>query len=93
MSPATLSPAFLSTMPVGTMHILSSGEIIGSRDAYEKVEQRFAWADRSNCIRRLLQLKSLTDAGKKSVIVFYEAGHLVKEYINVEANFQPLPYV
>ena len=87
-----LNPSATTDMPVNTIHILDSGEIISSRDGYEKVEQRFAWADRSACIRRLLLLKALTQKGKKSVIVYYEAGHLVKEYINVETNFQPLPF-
>ena len=81
-----------SDMLVSTMHVLSDGEIISTREGFEKVQQRFDWADRRTCIQRILQLKSLTSGGKKSVIVFYETGHLVKEHINVEANFVPLRF-
>jgi hypothetical protein len=81
-----------STMLVSTMHVLSDGEIIASREGFEKVQQRFDWADRKTCIQRILKLKSLTHDGKKSVIVFYEAGHLVKEHINVETDFLPLRF-
>jgi hypothetical protein len=79
-------------MLVSTMHVLSDGEIICSREAFEKVQQRFDWADRRTCIQRILKLKALTHDGKKSVIVFYETGHLIKEHINVETNFQPLSF-
>ena len=79
-------------MLVSTMHVLADGEIISSREAFEKVQQRFTWADRKTCIERILLLKSLTHDGKKSVIVYYEAGHLVKEHINVETSFQPLNF-
>jgi len=81
-----------NTVLVSTMHVLKSGEIIASREGFEKVQERFSWADRRLCIQRILQLKSMTTEGKKSVIVFYEAGHLVKEHINVEADFRPLNY-
>jgi hypothetical protein len=81
-----------NNMLVSTMHVLSDGEIIASREGFEKVQQRFDWADRKTCIQRILQLKSLTSDGKKSIIVFYEAGHLIKEHINVETNFLPLRF-
>ena len=81
-----------SDMLVSTMHVLSDGEIISTREGFEKVQQRFDWADRKTCIQRILLLKSLTNGGKKSVIVFYETGHLVKEHINVETNFLPLRF-
>ena len=89
--PSTFNPA-PNDMLVSTMHVLADGEILSSREAFEKVQQRFDWADRKTCIRRILKLKSLTKEGKKSVIVFYEAGHLVKEHINVEVNFLPLNF-
>jgi hypothetical protein len=87
------NPQVTNAMLVSTMHVLISGEIICSREGYEKVQQRFDWADRKTCIQRILKLRSITNNGKKSVIVFYEAGHLVKEHINVETNFQPLGFV
>jgi len=34
----------------------------------------------------------MTDLGKKSIIVYYEKGHQIKEHINVEANFIPLSF-
>jgi hypothetical protein len=82
-----------NAMLVSTMHVLANGEILSSREAFEKVQQRFDWADRKTCIQRILQLKSLTGNGKKSLIVFYEDGHLIKEHINVEADFLPLNFV
>jgi hypothetical protein len=79
-------------MLVSTVHVLSDGEIISSREAFEKVQQRFEWADRKTCIQRILQLKLLTSGGKKSIIVYYETGHLIKEHINVETDFLPLTF-
>lgn len=77
---------------VSTIHVLDTGEIIESREGFEKVQDRFSWADRKTAIQRILQLRSLTDLGKKSVIVYYEKGHQIKEHINVETNFLPLSY-
>lgn len=77
---------------VSTIHVLNTGEIIGSREGFEKVQERFCWADRSICIKRIQQLRSMTDTGKKSVIVYYEKDHLIREHINVETNFQPLNF-
>jgi hypothetical protein len=81
-----------NAMQVNTMHVLISGEIISSFEGYEKVQERFDWADRRTCIQRILRLKSLTHDGKKSLIVYYEEGHLVKEHINVETDFLPLNF-
>ncbi|MFT3935577.1 MAG: hypothetical protein QM726_18260 [Chitinophagaceae bacterium] len=77
---------------VNTMHVLLSGEIIESREAFEKVQDRFSWADKSDCIKRILLLRSMTQDGKKSLIVYYEKGHLIKEHINVETTFRPLNF-
>lgn len=77
---------------VSTIHVLSTGEIIDSREGFEKVQDRFSWADRKTAIQRILQLRTITDLGKKSVIVYYEKGHQIKEHINVEPNFLPLSY-
>ena len=81
-----------NNMFVSTVHVLSDGKIISSREAFEKVQQRFEWADRKTCIQRILQLKLLTSGGKKSIIVYYETGHLIKEHINVETDFLPLTF-
>lgn len=77
---------------VSTMHILSSGEIISSLAEYQKVEDRFSWVDRAYIVSKILQLRKVTDDSKRSVIVIYEEGHLIKEYINVEHAFKPLAY-
>ena len=77
---------------VSTIHVLDTGEIIESREGFEKVQDRFSWADRKTAIQRILQLRSITDLGKKSVIVYYEKGHQIKEHINVETNFLPLSF-
>jgi hypothetical protein len=77
---------------VSTMHILSSGEIVSSLAEYQKVEDRFSWVDRSYIVSKILQLRKLTDDTKRSVIVIYEEGHMIKEYINVEHAFKPLAF-
>jgi len=77
---------------VSTIHVLNTGEIIESREGFEKVQERFLWADRKTAIQRILQLRSMTDLGKKSIIVYYEKGHQIKEHINIEANFIPLSF-
>jgi len=77
---------------VSTIHVLNTGEIIESREDFEKVQERFSWADRKTAIQRILQLRSITTLGKKSVIVYYEKGHQIKEHINVETDFLPLNF-
>jgi hypothetical protein len=81
-----------NTILVSTIHVLSTGEIVESREGFEKVQDRFAWADKSDSIQRIIKLRGMTDADKKSIIVFYEKDQLIKEYINVERNFKPLAF-
>lgn len=77
---------------VSTIHILQSGEVISSVEDYLKVEDRFSWVDRSYIISKILHLRKLTDDHKRSVIVIYEDGHHIREYVNVEHEFIPLAY-
>ena len=77
---------------VSTMHILNSGEIISSLAEYQKVEERFSWVDRSFIVSKILHLKRLTDDTKRSIIVIYEEGRIIKEYVNVEHSFRPLAF-
>jgi hypothetical protein len=77
---------------VNTVHILHSGEIITSVEAYMKIEDRFAWVDRKFIIERILHLRKMTDDDKKSVIVIYEEGHVIKEFVNVDHSFIPLAF-
>ena len=77
---------------VRTIHILNTGEIISSLAEYEKVEQRFSWVNKRDILSKLLHLRNLTDHHKLSVLVIYEDGQLIREFINVEENFKPLSF-
>ena len=75
---------------VTTVHILRTGEVIISLNDYLKVRDRFAWVDQAYIISTIFRLRRLTESPKKSVIVIYEEGQVVKEHINVEESFKPL---
>jgi len=77
---------------VNTIHILNSGEVIHSVEDYMKVEDRFLWVDKSFIVAKILHLRKLTEDHKRSVIVIYEDGHAIKEFVNVEHEFVPLAY-
>ena len=77
---------------VSTIHILNSGEVVDSVEDYMKVEDRFSWVDKAFLVSKILQLRKLTDDSKRSVIVIYEEGHVIKEYVNVEKEFIHLVY-
>jgi hypothetical protein len=77
---------------VSTVHILNTGEIISSLEDYLKVQDRFAWVDQSHIISSIFRLRRLTESPKKSVIVIYEEGRLIKEYVNVDESFKPLVF-
>jgi hypothetical protein len=77
---------------VFTIHILNTGEIISNVEDYMKVEDRFDWVDRKFIIEKMLHLRQLTDEEKRSVIVIYEDGQQIKEFINVEPSFKPLAF-
>jgi hypothetical protein len=74
---------------VHTLHILKSGEIISSLAEFEPVEDRFLWVDRRSIIQQILRLTNLTDNLRKSVIVIYEEGHVIREFVNIEKEFFP----
>jgi hypothetical protein len=75
---------------VYTVHILKTGDIITSLEDYRKVQDRFTWVDQAHIISTIFRLRRLTESPKKSIIVIYEEGQLIKEYVNVEENFKPL---
>jgi hypothetical protein len=77
---------------VTTLHILKSGEIVGSVPEFIQVQDRFSWVDRLQLVTKILRLRPLTDKGRKSFIVLYEDGHLIREYINMDENFIPLAF-
>ena len=77
---------------VNTIHVLKSGEIIHGVKEYLEVESHFSWADRKSIVEKILRLKKITDDQKSSVIVLYEDGHHIREFINVDYSFMPLAY-
>jgi hypothetical protein len=81
-----------SSGTVNTIHVLKSGEIINGVKDYLEVESHFSWVDRRSIVEKILRLKKLTDACKNSVIVLYEDGQHIREFINVDYSFMPLTY-
>ena len=77
---------------VSTIHVLKSGEIISSVQDYMKVEDRFSWVDRTYIIAKILDLQKKTDDRRRSYIVIYEDGNLIREYVNVDQTFKPLSF-
>ena len=77
---------------VNTIHVLKSGEIVYGVKQYLEVEGHFSWVDRKSIIEKILRLRRLTDEKKNSVIVLYEDGHHIREFINVDYSFRPLAY-
>jgi hypothetical protein len=77
---------------VSTIHVLKSGEVISSVQDYLKVEDRFTWVDRTFIVSKILELQKKTDDHKRSFIVIYEDGNLIREFVNVEQGFKPLSF-
>ena len=77
---------------VSTIHVLNTGEIISSVQDYMKVEDRFSWVDRTFIISKIFDLQKRTDDRKRSFIVIYEDGNLIREFVNVDQGFKPLGY-
>jgi len=77
---------------VYTIHVLKTGEIITSLEDYLKVKERFEWVDQGQIISTIFRLRRLTDNPRKSIIVIYEEGRVIKEHVNVEENFKPLVF-
>jgi hypothetical protein len=77
---------------VSTIHVLSSGEIIYSFQDFLKIENRFSWVDKKSLVKKILELQKKTDDRKRSYIVIYEEGNHIKEFLNVDSTFRPLPF-
>ncbi|MBS1949174.1 MAG: hypothetical protein JST47_15545 [Bacteroidetes bacterium] len=77
---------------VSTVHVLKSGKVIMGLQEYLKVENHFSWVDKKSIVEKILKLRSLTDESKNSLIVLYEDGHHIREFINVDHLFTPLAY-
>jgi hypothetical protein len=77
---------------VSTVHVLKSGELVYSLQDFLKIENRFSWVDKKFLINKILELQRKTDDRRRSFLVFYEEGNQVREYVNMDQNFTPLPY-
>ena len=77
---------------VSTIHVLSNGEIIYSVQDFMKIESRFSWVDKKSLVRKILDLRKKTDDRKRSYIVIYEEGNMIREFVNVDQTFRPLPF-
>jgi hypothetical protein len=77
---------------VSTVHVLKGGEIIYSLQDFLKIETRFSWVDKKFLINKILELQKKTDDRRRSFLVFYEEGNQIREYINMDHSFTPLPY-
>jgi hypothetical protein len=77
---------------VSTVHVLKSGEMIYSLQDFLKIETRFSWVDKKFLINKILELQKKTDDRRRSFLVFYEEGNQVREYVNMDHSFTPLPY-
>ena len=84
-----MSESFAPSSPskVTTVHILGNGQIVGSLQEFQQVEDRFAWVSKADMISRLLTLRRITDPEKKSIIAIYEEGHVIREFVNLDEHF------
>jgi hypothetical protein len=77
---------------VSTVHVLKNGEIIYSLQEFLKIESRFSWVDKKYLVSKILELQRKTDDRRRSFLVIYEDGNQIREYVNMDHTFQPLPY-
>ena len=77
---------------VSTVHVLKGGEMIYSLQDFLKIETRFSWVDKKFLINKILEIQKKTDDRRRSFLVFYEEGNQIREYINMDYSFTPLPY-
>ena len=77
---------------VSTVHVLKGGEIIYSLQDFLKIESRFSWVDKKELVRKLLELQKTTGDRRMSFLVLYEEGNKIREFVNMNQTFQPLPY-
>lgn len=74
---------------VRTVHVLSTGQLVWSREDYEKVKERFDWVDRQFILSEILRLRRLTDNGGQSIIAIYETSRSIRQFMNIDHNFHP----
>ena len=74
---------------VRTVHVLATGELIYSREDYEKVKEKFSWVDQQFILSEILRLRRLTDNGRQSIIAIYENEKKIKPFLNIDNEFHP----
>jgi len=77
---------------IHTFHVLKYGKIISSLVEFLPVQEKFQWINKKEMIKRVIALRSRTEPGGRSALVYYEDGRKVKEYLNVLEGFRPLGY-
>ena len=77
---------------VSTVHVLKDGEIIYSLQDFLKIENRFTWVDKKYLVSKILELQKKTDDRRRSFLVIYEDGNQIREFVNMDHTFKPLPY-
>ena len=86
----------LATLPergfVSTVHVLKGGEFVYSLQEFLKIENRFSWVDKKYLVSKILELQKKTDDRRRSFLVIYEEGNQIREYVNMDHSFKPLPY-
>ncbi len=86
------TPAMSERGFVSTVHILKDGEIIYSLQDFLKIESRFSWVDKKYLVSKILELQKKTDDRRRSFLVIYEEGNRIREYVNMDQTFKPLPF-
>jgi hypothetical protein len=77
---------------VSTVHVLKGGEIVYSLQEFLKIESRFSWVDKKYLVSKILELQKKTDDRRRSFLVIYEEGNQIREFVNMDQGFTPLPY-
>jgi hypothetical protein len=72
---------------VQTVYILASGEQLLSRSEFELMKDRFEWVDKKVLLTEMLHVRTLTNAGCRSIIAVYEEGKTIKTFLNLSADF------
>ena len=72
---------------VQTVYILASGEQLSSRSDFEQMKDRFEWVDKKVLLTEMLHVRTLTNAGCRSIIAVYEDGKTIKTFLNLSPDF------
>ena len=72
---------------VQTVYILASGEQLSSRSDFEQMKDRFEWVDKKVLLTEMLHVRTLTNAGCRSIIAVYEDCKTIKTFLNLSSDF------